>query len=32
MSTDTHARVCQQIMGHAQEAVILADGDGVIRL
>jgi len=32
MSTDTHAWVCQQIVDHAQEAMILADGDGVIRL
>jgi PAS domain S-box-containing protein len=32
MSTDTHAWLCQQIVDHAQEAIIFADGDGVIRL
>ena len=32
MSTDTHAWVCQQIVEHAQDAMIFADRDGVIRL
>jgi PAS domain S-box-containing protein len=32
MSTYTHAWLCQQIVDHAQDAVIFADGDGVIRL
>ena len=32
MSTDTHAWVCQQIVDHAQDAMIFADRDGVIRL
>ena len=32
MSTDTHAWVCQQIVDQAQDAMIFADRDGVIRL
>ena len=32
MSTYTHAWLCQQIVDHAQDAMIFADGDGVIRL
>ena len=32
MSTDTHAWLCQQIVDHAQDAMIFADRDGVIRL
>jgi PAS domain S-box-containing protein len=32
MSTDTHAWVCQQIVDQAQDAIIFADLDGVIRL
>ena len=32
MSTDTHTWLCQQIVDHAQDAMIFADGDGVIRL
>ena len=32
MSTDTHAWVCQQIVDQAQDAIIFADRDGVIRL
>ena len=32
MSIDTHAWVCQQIVDQAQDAMIFADGDGVIRL
>jgi PAS domain S-box-containing protein len=30
--TYTHAWLCQQIVDHAQDAMIFADGDGVIRL
>jgi PAS domain S-box-containing protein len=32
MSTDTHAWLCQQIVDQAQDAMIFADRDGVIRL
>jgi PAS domain S-box-containing protein len=32
MSIDTHAWVCQQIVDQAQDAIIFADRDGVIRL
>ena len=32
MSTDSHAWLCQQIVDHAQDAMIFADRDGVIRL
>ena len=32
MPTYTHAWLCQQIVDHAQDAMIFADGDGVIRL
>jgi PAS domain S-box-containing protein len=32
MSTDTHAWLCQQIVDDAQDAIIFADRDGVIRL
>ena len=32
MSTETHAWVCQQIVDQAQDAMIFADRDGVIRL
>lgn len=32
MSTDTHTWLCQQIVDGAQDAVIFADRDGIIRL
>jgi PAS domain S-box-containing protein len=32
MPTETHAWLYQQIVEHAQDAMIFADGDGVIRL
>jgi len=32
MSTETHAWVCQQIVDQAQDAMIFADRNGVIRL
>jgi PAS domain S-box-containing protein len=32
MSIDAHAWLCQQIVDHAQDAMIFADRDGVIRL
>jgi PAS domain S-box-containing protein len=32
MSTDTYAWLCRQIVEHAQDAMIFADRDGIIRL
>jgi PAS domain S-box-containing protein len=32
MATSSHARLCQHIVDHAQDAIIFADREGIIRL